>query len=155
LTTSARNAGPIHAKPSTRPAARPPVVRRNAVKPTLPPAPPAGPASANGKPEHKVLFQKFFKSVGPRTYAAQIKELSNGNHLLVLTEAKRDAQTGDVRKTRLFVFGEDLSAFFRLLHETATFIRANPLPEEIRKRREKFWAKKNREARSNGQPSAE
>lgn len=109
---------------------------------------------AAAKPEHKVLFQKFFKSVGTRTYAAQIKELTNGNHLLVLTEAKRDPQTDEVRKTRLFVFGEDFSAFFRLLHETATFIRANPLDEEVRKRRERFWAKKNRQTRNNAQPPA-
>jgi Protein of unknown function (DUF3276) len=155
LTTSTRNAGSIRAKPSNRTAARPPVVRRNAVKTNGRPAAPAGAAPANDKPEQKVLFQKLFKSIGPRTYAAQIKELANGNHLLVLTEAKRDAQTGDVRKNKLFVFGEDLSAFFRLLHETATFIRANPLPEEIRKRREKYWIKKNREARNNGQSSDE
>lgn len=154
MTTSTRNAGSNHAKTSNRPTTRPPVVRRNAIKTNGRPAVPDA-APANGKPEQKVLFQKFFKSVGPRTYAAQIKELSNGNHLLVLTEAKKDAQTGDVRKNKLFVFGEDLSAFFRLLHETATFIRANPLPEEIRKRREKYWTKKNREARNNGHSSAE
>jgi hypothetical protein len=96
------------------------------------------------KPEPKILFQKFFKSVGPRTYAAQVKELANGNHLLVLTEGKRDPKTQEVRKTRVFVFGEDFTALFRLLHETATFIRANPIPEEIRQRRASFWAKKNR-----------
>ncbi len=154
MTTSTRNAGSMQAKPSTRPAARAPAVRRNAVKASLRPAEPAGPALAAAKPEHKVLFQKFFKSVGTRTYAAQIKELTNGNHLLVLTEAKRDPQTDEVRKTRLFVFGEDFSAFFRLLHETATFIRANPLDEEVRKRRERFWAKKNRQTRNNAQPPA-
>lgn len=155
MTTSTRNAGSNHAKTSNRPSARPPVIRRNAIKTNGRSAAPAGAAPVDGKPEQKVLFQKLFKSVGPRTYAAQIKELANGNHLLVLTEAKRDAQTGNVRKNKLFVFGEDLSAFFRLLHETATFIRANPLPEEIRKRREKYWTKKNREARNNGHSSAE
>jgi Protein of unknown function (DUF3276) len=161
LTTSTRNAGSVHAKPSARPAARPPVIRRNGKAPLRPPvttvvaAVAAVPASANGKPEQKVLFQKSFKAAGPRNYVAQIKELGNGNHLLVLAEARRDAESGDVRKTRLSVSGEDLTAFFRLLHETATFIRANPVPEEVRKRREKYWAKKNRESRNNGSSSAE
>ena len=34
------------------------------------------------KPEPTILFQKFFKSVGPRTYAAQVKEAANGNHFV-------------------------------------------------------------------------
>jgi hypothetical protein len=102
------------------------------------------------KPEAKILFQKFFHSVGPRTYAAQVKELGNGNHLLVLTEGKRDADTGEVRKTRLLVFGEDFTPFFKLLAETAGFIRANPLSEEFREKRRRFWAKKNKEARAAG-----
>ncbi len=151
MAASIRSAGPLRGKTPIRPSSRPPVVRRN-VKGA---ASQAENAPANGKPEPKILFQKFFKSVGPRTYAAQVKELSNGNHLLVLTEGKRDEQTGEVRKTRLFIYGEDFSAFFRLLHETATFIRANPLSEEIRKHREKFWARKAREARNGSKPSAQ
>jgi Protein of unknown function (DUF3276) len=114
---------------------------------------PASPGRTNGhslpvnaKPDPIVLFQKHFKSVGPRTYAAQVKELANGNHLLVLIEGKRDPKTDEVRKTRLFVFGEDFPAFFRMLHETAAFLRANPLSEEVRRRREKFWSRKSKEA---------
>ena len=99
------------------------------------------------KAEPKILFQKYFKSVGPRTYAAQLKEAANGNHFLVLTEGKRDEATGELRKSRLFVFGEDFTQFFRLLHETAIFLRANPLSEEVRERRAKFWARKNKESR--------
>src|SRR5918999_991981 len=79
-------------------------------------APPASaPAGGNGdgKTEHEILFQKYFKSLGPRTYAAQVKRASNGNHYLVLTEGKRDEPSADVRKTRLFVFGEDFVEFFR------------------------------------------
>jgi hypothetical protein len=95
---------------------------------------------SEAKPEAKIVFQKFFKSVGPRTYAAQVKELPNGNHLLVLTEGKRDKETGEIRKTRVFLYGEDFTAFFRMLGETAAFLRAHPLPEEVRKRRDKFWA---------------
>lgn len=110
-------------------------------------------ANSAAKPEPKIIFQKFFKSIGSRTYAIQIKEVANGNHLLVLTEGKRDPQTDEVRKSRVFVFGEDFISFFRLLHETAAFMRANPVPEEVRTRREKFWAKKNREARQPSQPS--
>jgi hypothetical protein len=111
-------------------------------------------APANGKPEPKIIFQKFFHSVGPRTYASQVKELANGNHLLVLTEGKRDEETGEVHKTRVFIYGEDFSAFFRLLNDTATFIRANPVPQEVRDRRAKFWARKTKESRST-RPSGE
>jgi hypothetical protein len=104
---------------------------------------PAAPraSSADAKAEHEILFQKFFKSVGPRTYASQIKRANNGNHYLVLTEGKRDEKTDEVRKVRLYLFSEDFVAFFRMLHETAQFIRANPVPAEVRKKRERYWAK--------------
>ncbi len=101
-------------------------------------------ADKSPKPPADVLFQKYFKSVGPRTYAAQIKRAGNGNHFLVLTEGKRDESSGEVRKTRLFLFSEDFVSFFRMLHETAQFIKANPVPEEVRAKRERHWAK-NRE----------
>src|SRR4051794_23516192 len=74
------------------------------------------------KPDAQILFQKFFKSVGPRTYAAQVKKAGNGNHFLVLTEGKRDEKTQEVRKTKLFVFSEDFAEFFHLLHDAAQFI---------------------------------
>ena len=99
---------------------------------------------ASGKPttdDHEILFQKFFKSVGPRTYAAQLKRATNGNHYLVLMEGKRDEETGEVRKTRLFVYSEDFVEFFRLVKSTAEFIKANPVPEDVRRKREKFWQK--------------
>jgi len=99
------------------------------------------PANKGPKPEPDVLFQSYFKSVGPRTYAAQVKRAGNGNHFLVLTEGKRDEKTDEVRKTRLFVFSEDFPAFFRLVQEAAVFIRANPVPEEVKKKRESFWAR--------------
>jgi len=100
------------------------------------------PPESRAKPQEKILFQQYFKSVGPRTYAAQVKQAGNGNHFLVLTEGKRDDKTGEVRKTRLYIFSEDFPAFFRLLHDTAQFIKANPLPASVRKRREAHWAKK-------------
>lgn len=93
------------------------------------------------KPEPVIRFQRFFKSMGPRTYAAQIKEASNGNPFLVLTEGKRDEKTGELRKSRLFIFSEDFPAFFRMLHETAQYLKANPVPEEVKRRRERYWAK--------------
>jgi hypothetical protein len=106
------------------------------------------PAPGPDKPEHEILFQTYFKSVGPRTYAAQVKKASNENHYLVLTEGKRDEKTGEVRKARLFVYSEDFGAFFRMLQETSLFIRANPVPEEVKKRRVKFWARKEAEPKS-------
>jgi hypothetical protein len=99
---------------------------------------PDRPASTD---EHEILFQKFFKSVGPRTYAAQVKRAKNGNHYLVLMEGKRDAASGDVRKTRLFVYSEDFVEFFRLIKSAAEFIKQNPLPDEVREKRERFWVR--------------
>ena len=108
------------------------------------PARPAAGTDQKPKPEPAILFQNYFKSVGPRTYAAQVKEAGNGNHFLVLTEGKRDEGSDQVRKTKLFVFSEDFSAFFRMLHETAQFIKTNPVSEDVKRKREKFWAKKSK-----------
>ena len=121
------------------------------------PLPPRAPrrgsfGRGNGRPaqgdkaEHEILFQTYFKSVGPRTYAAQVKRATNQNQYLVLTEGKRDDATGEVRKTKLFLFGEDFVEFFKMLQATAQFIRANPVPEEVKKKRERYWAKQGREA---------
>jgi len=115
--------------------------------PTAPAAPrsPRASSAPGGKPkaEPKILFQTYFKSVGPRTYAAQVKEAGNGNHFLVLTEGKRDDASGDVKKTKLFVFSEDFAEFFKLMKQTAEFIKANPVSPKVKQRREKFWAKQN------------
>ena len=117
-------------------------------RPVSRPPRPAGARGSGGRPpkggseaDHEILFQQFFKSVGPRTYAAQVKRAGNGNHYLVLTEGKRDEKTGEVRKVRLFLFSEDFVEFFKLMKGTAEFIKAHPLPDEVKRKREKFWAK--------------
>jgi hypothetical protein len=133
-------AAPV-AAPAAAPAAR-----------RAPRVPASAAASAKGSPkgkpkaEPKILFQSYFKSVGPRTYAAQVKEAGNGNHFLVLTEGKRDEGAGDVKKTRLFVFSEDFAAFFRLMKESAEFIKAHPVPDKVKQKREKFWSKQSADA---------
>jgi hypothetical protein len=106
----------------------------------------SGSAKGGKDGEPKILFQKYFKSVGPRTYAAQVKECANGNHFLVLTEGKRDPETGEVRKTRVFVYSEDFATYFRMLHETAQFIKSHPVPEAIKMKRMRYWARKEAEA---------
>src|SRR5271170_5438656 len=103
------------------------------------------------KPEPKILHQTFFKSVGPRTYAAQVKELANGNQMLVLTEGMRDEANGKVRKTRVFVYSEDFAAFFRMVSESAEFIKKHPLPAEVQERRRKFWEKNAGDNRMNAE----
>lgn len=124
------------------------------------------PASSNGrhappngrhapKPESKILFQKYFKSVGPRTYAAQLKEAGNGNHFLVLTEGKRDPVTNEVKKLKLFVYSEDFPAYFRMLHETAQFIKAHPVSPEIKMKRMRHWARKEAEQAAAARMAAE
>lgn len=91
------------------------------------------------KPDHPILFQTFFKSVGSRTYAAQIKQATNGNQYLVITEGRRDKNSDDVRKLRINIFSEDFEAFFNLLRETTKYIKEHPLPAEFQAERKKFW----------------
>ena len=45
----------------------------------------ADPQKSGARPEPRILYQTYFKSVGTRTYAAQVKEASNGNHFITLT----------------------------------------------------------------------
>lgn len=99
--------------------------------------------------EHEILFQKFFKSVGPRTYAVQVKRATNGNHFIVLMEGKRDEKTAEVRKTRLFIFSEDFPEFFRMLKGLADFVKDHPVPKEVQEQRQKFW---NKQANGKGSP---
>ncbi|HZL38119.1 MAG TPA: DUF3276 family protein [Tepidisphaeraceae bacterium] len=117
-----------------------------------------GKPAAQGSADHEILFQHWFKSVGPRTYATQLKKANNGNHYLVLTEGKRDDKTGEVRKTRLFVFSEDFVEFFRMLKETAQFVRDHPVPDSVKRKRDRFWAKNGdspqRPAGGNPQPAS-
>jgi hypothetical protein len=103
-------------------------------------SPIAGKPADAKKPEPKLLHQVYFKSVGPRTYASQLKECANGNHMLLISEGKRE-ENGDLRMTRLCVFSEDFPAFFKMLKETEAHIQTHPLPEAVRNRRRDFWAK--------------
>ena len=104
-----------------------------------------GAAAGAAAKEPKILFQKYFKSIGTRTYAAHLKENDKGNQFLVLTEGKRDPQTGEMKKTKVFIYSEDFAQYFRMLHETAQFIKAHPVPEEVKLKRQRFWARKEAE----------
>ncbi len=88
-----------------------------------------------------MLSQLYFKSVGPRTYAAQLKRAANGNHALVLIEGRRDEKSGDIRKTKLLVWSEDFKAFFGLLNDMAAAIRQHPVSDEVKAKRQAYWAK--------------
>lgn len=69
-----------------------------------------------------VLYQKWFKT-GAQTYAVQIGADRQGRRSMILTEGRRDVQTGQVEKIRFLVGPRDLVPFFRMLHETAVFLR--------------------------------
>ncbi len=101
------------------------------------------------RPEPKILYQDYFKSVGTRTYAAQLKEASNGNHFLVLTEGKRDPQTGQVKKISLYIYSEDFAAYFQLLKSAADFIRAHPVPDAVKRRQAAYWKRQGTQGRKN------
>ena len=102
-------------------------------------------ADAEKKPD-PILFQTFFKSVGPRTYATQLKRAANGNHYLVFTEGKRDKVTDEVRKTSLYLYSEDFVSYFRMLKEMAEYVKANPVPADIAKKQARFWERNGSEA---------
>ena len=104
-----------------------------------------GSAAAAAAKEPKVLFQKHFKSVGPRNYAAHVKENDKGNQFLVLTETKRDPATGEIKKTKVFVYSEDFGQYFRMLHETAQFIKSHPVSDDVKLKRQRYWARKEAE----------
>jgi hypothetical protein len=112
---------------------------------TTPSASRSAPAAAAAAKEPKILFQKHFKSVGTRTYAAQVKENDKGNHFLALTESKRDPVTGETKKTKVFVYSEDFAQYFRMLHETAQFIKGHPVSDEVKLKRQRYWARKEAE----------
>jgi hypothetical protein len=133
---------------------KPVASKANAVLPSR--AAPTKPTSSRAaKSDHKVLFQKYFKSIGPRTYGVQIKESNKGNHYIVLNENRRDITTSDVKKTRMFIYSEDFAHYFRMLHETAQFIKTHPVPEEIKLRRQRYWARKEAEAATAAREAAE
>jgi hypothetical protein len=79
-----------------------------------------------------------------------VKKAGNGNHYVAFTEGRRDDATGEVRKTRLFVYSEDFIEFFRMLQETAHFIKDNPVPEGISKKRRQFWSRKGDQPKTAG-----
>ena len=60
-----------------------------------------------------------------------------------------------MKKSRIFVYSEDFGQYFRMLHETAQFIKAHPVPEEIKMKRQRFWAKKEAEAVTAAREAAE
>src|SRR5687768_11758541 len=105
----------------------------------------AAAAAAAAAKEPKILFQKYFKSVGSRSYAAHLKENDKGNQFLVLTESKRDASSGETKKSKVFIYSEDFAQYFRMLHETAQFIKAHPVSEEVKLKRQRYWARKEAE----------
>lgn len=94
--------------------------------------------------DHPILAQTYFKSIGTRTYVAQLKVASNGNHYLVLTEASRIKGSDDIRKTRIFVYSEDFKAFFDLVAQAQQSTQAHPVPREIAEERASFWRKVSR-----------
>src|SRR5829696_579761 len=112
------------------PARRPATVSRPAPSPRRP-----GPAGSRGGPS---------RAGGGRPKSGFTgKPAEKADHeILVLTEGKRDESTGEVRKTRLFIYSEDFVELFKLLQATAQFIRANPVPDEVKKKRNRHWSRK-------------
>lgn len=131
------------AKPAFRKETKPTARRDWQQKPPASSVDPKTTPADGERQEHPILFQKYFKSVGTRTYVAQMKVATNGNHYLVFTEASRVKGTDDLRKTRIFVYSEDFKAFFDMLSETLRFTVEHPVPKAIADERAAFWRKVN------------
>lgn len=155
-TTVARNSSTPTTRAAERPAPQAATRRDSHSAPTPTPTQASKPrtfrpdvsAPARSTPnakDHEILHQSWFKSVGPRTYAVQLRRAANGNHALVLIEGKRDEQTHELKKHSLYVWSEDFGAFFKMLQEAVGAIKAHPVPDEVKKRRAKYWARKNDE----------
>lgn len=106
------------------------------------------PASIQPKPHEIVhlpstdpetLFQAYFKSIGPRRYAAQLQRASNGNHYLVLTESKPDKETKELRRTKLYIYSEDFDAFFNLMRHAFHGTKEHPVPANIAAKQQAYW----------------
>ena len=116
-------------------------------------APPkSNPQRSDSKPEPKILYQSYFKSVGTRTYAAQVKQASNGNHFITLTEGRRDEKTGELRKIYVMVWSEDFEAFFKLVADTNKFVREHPVPTAVAERQARMWERKRKDASTDKMP---
>jgi hypothetical protein len=42
----------------------------------------------------------------------------------------------------VYLYSEDFVAFFKLMKETAIFVKENPVSDEVKAKRDKVWAKK-------------
>jgi hypothetical protein len=115
---------------------------------------PLAPQKSAAKPEPKILYQTYFRSVGTRTYAAQVKEASNGNHFITLTEGRRDAKTGQLHKNYVLVFSEDFEQFFKLIADTNAFVREHPVSKEVTDRQARMWERKRKEASADKMPKS-
>ena len=67
------------------------------------------------------------KSVGSRTYFFDLKEASNGNTFLQITESRPRGEGEDgFEQSRLFVFSEDYESFFKSLGDVYRHLKAHP-----------------------------
>ena len=119
---------------------------RSIPAPDVPRPVPASPQTkAQASSQTEILFQKYFKSVGQRTYAAQVSRARNDNQFITLIEGRRDKETGEVKKSKLLVFSEDFDEFFKLLQDISGWIKQHPLPQDFQEKRKRFWATKKAE----------
>jgi hypothetical protein len=58
-----------------------------------------------------------------------------------------------VRKTRIFVYGEDFDSFIDLLRHAAVWIKQHPVSDEFKQKRRQFWQKRQRGASDRASPA--
>ena len=114
----------------------------------------SGSQKSDARPEPRILYQSYFKSVGTRTYAAQVKEASNGNHFITLTEGRRDEKTGELRKIYVMVWSEDFEQFFKLIADTSKFVREHPVAKDVADRQARMWERRRNEASAHKMPKS-
>ena len=68
----------------------------------------------------KELFSRTVKA-GQRTYFVNVKEASNGNKYLTITESKR-VEKDKFERFRIMVFQDKVGAFVEALYEAQQFV---------------------------------
>ena len=84
--------------------------------------------SDNPRENQEVYSQKVL--AGKRTYFFDVNLTKRGDYYLVITEKKQDSENDQrPKKSKLFVFKEDLNKFVAALQKTTDHIKQELLPD--------------------------
>lgn len=65
----------------------------------------------------KTILSKTLKTQGSRTYFFDVKESAKGDKYLLISESRKNTETGKYEHHRVMVFNEDIYSFNAVLQE--------------------------------------